>query len=125
MHSKVEPVSVKFDSFKIAAALILVVGGIAGFYVFSGESLLLRVIGLILCAAVAVIIAMQTEQGRAIWAFVQESQTEVRRVIWPTRQETLHTTGIVILMVIIFAVVLWLLDLALGAGIQSIIGQGG
>lgn len=125
MHSKVESASVKIDSFKIAAALILVVGGIAGFYVFSGESLLLRVIGLILCAAVAVVIALQTEQGRAIWAFVQESQTEVRRVIWPTRQETLQTTGIVILMVIIFAVVLWLLDLALGAGIQSIIGRGG
>ncbi|MBI2969458.1 MAG: preprotein translocase subunit SecE [Gammaproteobacteria bacterium] len=125
MSSKVEPVSGKLDPFKIAASLILVAGGIAAFYVFSAESLLLRVIGLILCAAAAAYIALQTEAGRTFLAFFQEAQTEVRRVVWPTKQETVHTTGVVIVVVVVFAIVMWILDLALGAGIQSIIGQGG
>jgi preprotein translocase subunit SecE len=33
--------------------------------------------------------------------------------VWPTRQETLQTTLIVIVMVLILGIILWLFDLAL------------
>lgn len=125
MNSKVETVNVKLDSFKIAAALILLLVGIVGFYVFAGGSFLLRVIGLLICTAVAAVIVLQTEQGRAAWGFLQEAQTEVRKIVWPNRQETMQTTLIVISMVIVFAIILWLLDIVLGAAVRYVIGQGG
>ena len=124
MNSKVEAVSVKFDMFKIAVAIAIVVAALVGFYFFAEQSLLYRVVGLLASLVVASVIALQTEQGRILWAFFQEAQLEVRRVVWPTRRETLQTTGIVILMVLIFAAILWVLDLALGAAIQAIIGGG-
>ena len=122
MNTKVEVVSVKLDMFKIIVAITIVIAALIGFYFFAEQSLLYRVVGLLASLAVAIFIALQTEQGRVLWAFFQDAQMEVRRVVWPTRQETLQTTGIVILMVLIFAAILWLLDLLLGAGIKTIIG---
>lgn len=125
MNTNVEAVGVKLDIFKIVVAIAIVVAALAGFYYFAEQSLLYRVIGLLACIAVALVIASQTDQGRVFLSFFQDAQMEVRRVVWPTRQETLQTTGIVILMVLIFAAILWVLDLGLGAAIKSIIGQGG
>jgi len=121
---KVEVVSVKLDIVKIVVAIAIVVAALTSFYFFAEQSLLYRVIGLLASLAIASFIALQTEQGRVLWAFLHDAQLEVRRVVWPTKQETLQTTGIVILMVLIFAAILWVLDLALGAGIQTIIGGG-
>ena len=75
--------------------------------------------------AVSIGIAMQTEKGRSLWIFFQDSQIEVRKVVWPTRQETLQTTMIVILVVIIVSIILWLLDMFLGWSVRSLMGQGG
>ena len=95
------------------------------FYIFAAQPMLIRVTGLLACVAVAGGIALQTDQGRAVWGFVQESQTEVRRVVWPTRQETIQTTGVVVVMVLFFSLVMWALDIGLGTFIQWLIGHGG
>jgi preprotein translocase subunit SecE len=71
-----------------------------------------------------VVIALRTEKGRSVAAFFHEAQIEVRKVVWPTREETLQTTGLVIVMVVLFAAVLWALDWLLGHGIQFVIGTG-
>ena len=125
MNSKVETVNEKLDMVKLAAAVAVLLLGIVGFYLFPNGSLLLRVVGVLACAAVAVVIGLQTEQGRAMWAFFNEAQTEVRKVVWPSQQETVQTTGLIIVCVIIFAVVMWALDFILGWGIQYLIGHGG
>ncbi|MYF02858.1 MAG: preprotein translocase subunit SecE, partial [Gammaproteobacteria bacterium] len=44
------------------------------------------------------------------------------RVIWPTRPETLQTTWIVLILIVIFALILWLLDSGLSLLVQWIIG---
>lgn len=125
MNTKVETVAVKLDILKLVIAVLILVAAVAGFYIFADESQLLRVVGLLAATAVAIGIALQTEKGRTLWAFIQDAQVEVRKVVWPTRQETLQTTGIVIIAVIFFAIVLGILDWGLGAAIESIIGQGG
>jgi preprotein translocase subunit SecE len=125
MSSNVGTVNVKFDTFKLALAVLIVLSAITGFYVFADKSLLLRVAGLLAAAGVAIAIALQTEKGKATWIFFQEAQVEVRKVVWPTRQETLQTTLIVILVVIIVAIILWLLDMFLGWSIRNLMGQGG
>jgi preprotein translocase subunit SecE len=123
MNTKIETVSVRFDAVKIAAAVLVAVIGVAGFYYFADEPLPLRVLGLLGCFAIAAVLFLLTEPGRNLWGFLQEAQLEVRKVVWPTKQETVQTTGIVILVVIAFAAILWVLDLFLGWAVRGVIGQ--
>jgi preprotein translocase subunit SecE len=49
----------------------------------------------------------------------------VRKVVWPSRQETMQTTLIVVVMVFIIGLVLWLFDTILMAILRLLTGQGG
>jgi len=125
MNSKVETVNTRLDTVKLIVALLIVVGVIAAFYIFAEHSLLLRVLGLVAGAGLAIAIAMQTEKGRQMWGFFQDSQIEVRKVVWPTRDETIQTTLWVIAVVIIIALFMWGLDWALGTIISKLLTRGG
>jgi len=114
----------KLDTLKLLLALLILLAAVAAFYIYADQSQLLRVTGLLAAAGVSIAIALRTDKGRSLWAFVQDAQVEVRKVVWPTRQETVQTTVVVIIAVIIFAIILGLLDWGLGAAIESIIGQG-
>jgi preprotein translocase subunit SecE len=100
----------------------LVVGGILGNSIYSEYPLLYRVIILLVIAAIAVFIAINTKQGSAVWSIIKESQTEVRKVVWPSRQETNQTTLIVVVLVIVMALILWGLDYSFGWIASLIIG---
>lgn len=100
----------------------LLVAGVFGNWYYQGEFLLVRVIGLLVAAAVAGYIAVKTERGARIWNLMKEARVEVRRVVWPSNQETTQTTLIVIVIVIIFALIMWGLDSLLGWLVSSIIG---
>ena len=56
--------------------------------------------------------------------FINQVRAEARKVVWPTRQETVQTTLVVMIVVVVFAFLLWLLDLGLGWAMQSVIGHG-
>jgi preprotein translocase subunit SecE len=45
--------------------------------------------------------------------FVREAWQELKRVHWPTRRETYAATGVVVLVVIFFAIYLGLVDILL------------
>jgi preprotein translocase subunit SecE len=100
----------KLDVVKWLLAAVLLIAGLGGFYYFSDSSTLLRVLGLLSALAVAVGLVFTTMQGRRGWGFIQETQLEVRKVVWPSRQETIRTTGLVIVMVIIIALMIWIID---------------
>ena len=110
------------DWLKWLVVAALLVGGVFANWYYQDEMLLVRVVGLLAAAAVAILVALQTERGRAIWALLKESRTEVRRVVWPSNQETTQTTMVVLLLVVIFALILWGLDSLLGWIVSSIIG---
>lgn len=111
---KPEPsISNRADLAKLVAAGAIVLSALIAFYLFANHSLLVRVIGLLAAAGVAVAIALKTELGAEILEFVQGSRLELRKVVWPTRAETTQTTLIVIAMVVIMGVLLWLLDVLL------------
>ena len=112
------------DLAKWVGAFAILIGGVAGFYYWSDESLLLRVVALLVLSAAAVFVAVQTEKGRAAWDFVREAHTEVRKVVWPTRKETTQTTLIVIAMVALVAVILWILDGFLAWLVKLMLGTG-
>ncbi|KAB7622870.1 preprotein translocase subunit SecE [Alkalilimnicola sp. S0819] len=98
------------DAAKLIFALALVAAGVVGFYYYEDQSQLYRVLGLLVVVAMAAAVAMTTWLGRNVWASGKASYNEVRRVIWPTRQETLQTTLVVMVVVLIVAIFLWLVD---------------
>lgn len=110
------------DWAKWLVVFALLGGGVYGNWYFADESLLLRVVALLAVGLVAVFVAVQTERGRATWTLIKESRSEIRRVVWPTNQETSQTTLVVVLLVLLFALILWMLDSGLGWLVSSIIG---
>lgn len=72
-----------------------------------------RLLGVFAALAAAMAIASFTALGRRARHFVAESQFEMRKVVWPTRDETIKTTGIIIVVVIILSLLLGLIDLIL------------
>ena len=70
----------------------------------------IRALALVGLAVLAGFLLFQTERGRNLWILIRDARSELRRVIWPNRQETLQTTLIVLVMVMIFALILWMLD---------------
>ncbi len=96
--------------------------GVFGNWYYQDESLLFRVLALVGAAIVALGVALQTERGRATWSLMKESRSEIRRVVWPTRQETLQTTMVVLVLILVFALILWLLDSALSWVVSTVIG---
>lgn len=122
MDSKTESQGSKLDLIRLIAALSLVTIAIAGFYYYADQSLLLRVLGLLLATGIAIFMAFKTNQGHQLWQFFRDAQIEVRKVIWPTRDETLKATFFVLVMVVVVAIFLWLLDLLLGAVVKTLTG---
>lgn len=113
------------DTAKLSFAVLLIVGAVAAFYLLADQAFLLRLGALIALVVVALVVVFTTALGRDTWGFLHGARTEVRKVVWPTRQETMQTTLVVIVVVFIMGLILWLLDMFLVWGIQLLTGQGG
>jgi len=112
------------DTAKLALAAIVLVAGIVAYNFYEDESLLLRVAGILVALAIAVVIVFQTIQGQLLWRFIQGSRIELRKVIWPTRQETVQTTLTVMVFVLIMGIFFWGLDFFLLWITRLLTGQG-
>ena len=113
------------DTAKLSVAVLIVVGAMVAFYYYADQSLLLRVVGLLVATVVAGAIAYQTEKGRFVAGFFKDAQIEIRKVVWPTREETVQTTLVVLLVVVVVAIGLWLLDMFLGWAGHALTAAGG
>jgi len=56
--------------------------------------------------------------------FLQQVRQEASKVVWPTRRETLISTGMVFVMVILAALFFFLVDQVLSTGVKLIFGLG-
>jgi preprotein translocase subunit SecE len=54
--------------------------------------------------------AYLTSKGKQAYLFAQEAKIELLKVVWPTRQETIQTTTIVMVMVTLTGFILWGVD---------------
>ncbi|MET0052630.1 MAG: preprotein translocase subunit SecE [Candidatus Thiodiazotropha sp.] len=122
MNGKSQVEASGLDTVKLILAVGIIVGAIVGFYYLDAYSQLLRVLGLLVLIGAATLLAYQTAVGRTIWDFASASRMEVRKVVWPSRQETMQTTLIVFVMVLLMGIVLWLFDMMLGAILRSLTG---
>jgi preprotein translocase subunit SecE len=122
MSDRAVTASSNLDAVKWVVVAVLVVVGVYGNSYFANESLLLRVVALLVLAGAAGFIAAQTVKGKAFIKLGTEARTEIRKVVWPTRQETMHTTLIVAIVVVIMSFVLWGLDSTISWIISLLIG---
>ena len=98
------------DKLKLIAAAVIGVAGLVAFYALPVESLLVRVLMLLVVAAIVVTLVYMTATGKRTASFFRDARTEVRKVVWPTRAETMQTTLTVAVLVILVGIFLWLLD---------------
>jgi preprotein translocase subunit SecE len=110
------------DWLKWLVVIVLVAAGVVGNWYFQDQALLYRVLALVVLAGLAAFVAVQTERGRSAWQLMKDARNEIRRVVWPKRQETVQTTGIVLVLVVVFGLILWLLDTLLSWIVSSFIG---
>ena len=57
--------------------------------------------------------------------FLQQVRQETSKVTWPTRKETMISTVMVFIMVIIAALFFFAVDQVLSAGVKLVFGLGG
>jgi preprotein translocase subunit SecE len=122
MSEKVVTAESKLDLVLWLAVAVLIAAGVYGNSYFASESLLYRVLALVVLAGIAGWLASHTAKGKAFIQLGLEARTEIRKVVWPTRQETTHTTLIVVAVVLVVAVILWALDSLLSWLITLVIG---
>ncbi len=108
--SDIDTVSTSADKARLAAAGLLVVGGVAAFYLMGQQSLWLRIIALLVLIAAAVGVFLTSSQGKELIAFSQDALKEMRKVVWPTRPEATQMTLYVFAFVVVMALFLWLTD---------------
>ncbi len=113
-----------FDTVKLVLALGVLILGIWGFYFYAQEALLYRVLGILAAVGVAIGIAATTAKGKGLISFLGSSRSEVRKIVWPTRAETMQTTLMVFIMVVILAIFLWFIDMLLGFGVKTLLAVG-
>jgi preprotein translocase subunit SecE len=112
------------DKVKLAAAIVLLIGGIAAYYVFSAQPTWERWVAVVLGTVLAIVLVAWSQYGRAFWLFVLDSRVELRKIVWPNRQETGMTTLVVFGFVVAAGLFFWVLDLALAWATKALSGQG-
>ena len=113
------------DKAKIAATILLVIGGIAGYYVLSAQPAWQRWLAVVGGIALGIVVFASSRQGREFWQFMLDSRIELRKIVWPSRQETGMTTLVVFAFVIVAGLFFWVLDLVLAWATRALTGQGG
>ena len=106
----VETVVTGADKAKLAVAALLLVGGVAAFYVLGKQDLWMRLAAMLVLLAAAVATFFTAEPGRQLMAFGRDSVREVKKVVWPSRKEATQMTGYVFAFVVVMALFLWLTD---------------
>ena len=79
-------------------------------------------LGVVALCALAGVVAFTTTRGRELAELARAAKKEIQRVVWPTRPETVQTTAIVLVAVLVVGLMLWLIDTLLGWAMSGVIG---
>ena len=121
MAKEIDNLKIVSDKWKTYVAIVIVILALVLYYanplVFNS---LTKVLITLVLFGVAGVIFIRSSQGDRFVHFLKETRIELRKVIWPTRQETLKTTGIIMVAVIVVAIFLWIIDALFTWGVGSI-----
>jgi preprotein translocase subunit SecE len=103
-----------------------VAAGFYGFYQFAGDVIApIRAAGLLVAIVIAAFVIAQTTRGREFFSFLREADVERRKVVWPTRNETVQTTLVVLVITVIVSILLFIMDTIFGWVVRQLFGAGG
>ena len=122
-NTQVQTVTPPAEKMRFAFTGILVVGGIAAYYLLSGRDGWMRWGGLLAAWLAAAGVFLTSQTGRQLIKFARESYAEVRKVVWPTRNETVQMTGFVFAFAVVTALFLWATDKTLEYVLYDLILQ--
>lgn len=77
------------------------------YYTFSGPVQSIIWLGWLV---LIILLGYSTTKGKQLYQFALEAKIELLKVVWPTRQETIQTTTIVMIMVTLTGFILWGVD---------------
>ena len=100
------------DIAKFVIAGLLVAAGVFAFYWFQGQWQTWMRVGAVVIGLIAgAVVFMSSSRGPQLREFFAETRFELRKVVWPTRQETMRTTWIVMIVVVVISLLLGGFDL--------------
>lgn len=100
------------DVVKYVLAVALAAAGVFAFYWFSDSwATWLRVVAVIAGVVLGAVVFMTSSKGPRLREFFAETRFELRKVVWPTRQETMQTTLVVMVAVVVVSLILGGFDL--------------
>ncbi|HRK57013.1 MAG TPA: preprotein translocase subunit SecE [Burkholderiaceae bacterium] len=107
---QIQTVGSRLDTVLSISAVVAVVAGVLGFSFLSGQTTLIRVAVLAGGLVLGLVLGWLSLPGRQFLAFSRESYDEARRVVWPSRKETVQTTAVVFVFVVVMALFLFFVD---------------
>ncbi len=110
--SKTVEKQTKESSLGMYLSILIVIASLVVFYLdpLGLITTLYKVLVLLAGLVVAGLVFFKTPQGNRLAIFAKETKIELRKVVWPTRNETVKTTGMIMVAVIIVAIFLWIVD---------------
>jgi preprotein translocase subunit SecE len=103
-------VSSSKDNALLTLSIIAILSGIAAFYWFDEQALVLRIGMVVLGLAAGAGLLWLSTYGREFVQFAQAARIELRKVVWPSRTETFQTTYVVIGFAIVMGLFFFVLD---------------
>lgn len=112
------------DTLWMLAALGFIVAGMAGFYMLEAQyNVAIRTALLVASLGAAAFVFYQSANGRLAWGYLVGARVEMRKTTFPTRQESIQTTLLIAVVVLIVALFLWGLDSFLLWAVKALTGR--
>ena len=118
---QIETVSTGVEKARLGFAAVLVIAGLAAFYLLAKYGGAVQWGGLAAGIVLAAAVFFTAEAGKRLIAFGRDAWREVQKVVWPTRKEAIQTTLFVFAFAILMALFLWLADKALEWALYDLI----
>ena len=112
------------DTVKLVIAIVLVLAGVAGFYLLANQAAWLRWLAVVAGIVLGAVVIAFSRYGTELKEFVAAARVELRKIVWPNRQETGMTTLVVLGFVLVAGLFFWGLDVVLAWATQALTRQG-
>lgn len=111
------------NKIKLLLSALLLIAGIAGFYLLADKPTVVRILAVLAGIGASIAVLWSTPVGQQSLSFIGEAVVESRKVVWPTRKETIQTTLVVFVLVLIMAAFLAVVDIGFAFMVQWLMGR--
>lgn len=109
--SSVESVQGAGDKLRWWLAIAIIIAGVAAnLYFVDTYPTIIRVLMVLGGVLVGGFIGYSTHKGKSFAKFVKNANIERQKIVWPTKNETIQTTIMVLVLVVIIGFFLFLVD---------------